>query len=275
MKRLSTAATIAASLVLLSGCEEGDSLVRVRLVAEHRALVPGERTELGVNLRVPDGWHTYWNGRSDSGAPLSLRLEAPRGYEAGAPRWPAPKRLVSAGDILDHVYDGEVTVIVPVVAPRDAAPPDSATFVCVVEWVACRDICVAGTDTALLTLPIARGGPQGGPSADAKLFEEARRRLPAPRGDPAELTSRWESNSLVVEGRDSAGLVFYPASDCGELVDPIHDAISDTGRLTLRVRPSETGIGPVKGILEMRRSPGTPSRFIELDIEPPEAGASG
>lgn len=275
MKKISAAAAIAASLVLLSGCEKGDSLVRVRLVSEHRALVPGGRTELGVNLRVPDGWHTYWNGPSDSGAPLRLRLEAPRGYEAGAPRWPAPKRLVSAGGILDHVYDGEVTVIVPVVAPRDAAPSDSATFVCVVEWVACRDICMAGTDTALLTLPIAGGGSRGEPSADAKLFEEARRRIPAPGGDSAELTSRWEANSLVLEGRESSGLVFYPASDCGELVDPIHDAISDTGRLTLRIRPSETGIGPVKGILEMRRLRGTASRFIELDIEPPEAGASG
>ncbi len=253
------------ALLLLPGCRASESLVTVRLVSERSAIVAGGSTDLGVHLRMAKGWHTYWRGSSDSGAPLDIRIEAPEGFAVGESEWPAPERMVSTGDVLDHVYEGSVTVIAPVSVPLRAAESDSATFRCVVQWVACREACLAGADTVSLTLPVAPPGSGAPPASDARLFREARRRIPGPGGKTSGIRTRWEGDDLVVEGEGKARLVFYPDSDCGALIDPIRDAESDSGRLRLRLRRTEDGIGPAKGILEINSPRGSSAVFVELN----------
>jgi thiol:disulfide interchange protein DsbD len=268
------ALTILAGL-LFAGCEREESLVKVRLVAEERYLIAGETAHLGLHVRMGPGWHTYWKGRSDSGAPLDVRFEAPPGYETREALWPAPERLVSAGGILDHIYHDEVTVILPVAVPVGVAAGDSATFWCVVQWVACRDVCLAGADTVTATFPLMRAGSHPVYSPEADLFRRARLRLSSPDAEPPQVEARWDGDRLILESRESTGMVFYPASDCAELLDPINDAISGSGRLTLRLRPSGGKLGPVKGILEMRTGSKSSSRFVELNAKSPEADVSG
>jgi thiol:disulfide interchange protein DsbD len=251
--------------------------IAARLVAERDALVPGDTTLLGIAFEVSDGWHLFWDGRNDTGGPVSVRPALPDGFRAGDLLWPAPKRLVSPGRILDHVYDDDVLLILPVVAPRDAKPGDRATLSCALDWVACRDACVLGEAAVSLTLPIApaeSGGARA--SAAAPLFERARARLP--RTLPAErdvFRWRWSADTLHIESRAAQPLAFYPGAACGDLVDPIADAVAASGHLALRFRPTAPGrrIGPASGLLvlgpQAPRDPVDPPEVYAIDIPPP------
>ena len=58
-------------------------------------------------------WHGYWSNPGDAGQGMRLTLDLPAGWEAGAPLYPVPKRLVISG-LMNHIYEGPYTVLVPV-----------------------------------------------------------------------------------------------------------------------------------------------------------------
>src|SRR5262245_51700008 len=84
---------------------------KARLVSEFDALVPGKTAWLGVSFDLDPEWHLYWCGQSDSGAPIHVEFTLPAGYKGGDLVWPAPKRHLSPGDLLDHVYEKRVTLL--------------------------------------------------------------------------------------------------------------------------------------------------------------------
>ncbi len=247
--------------------------IAVSLVADRDAFVPGDTTHLGIAFRVSDGWHLFWDGRNDTGAPIAARPALPDGFRAAELLWPTPKRHLSPGRILDHVYDDDVLLMLPVVAPRDARPGDRATVSCALDWVACREACVLGEATVSITLPVAPAGAAAHASEAAPLFERARARLPRPL--PAESDAalwRWDADTLRIESRAARRLAFFPAASCGDLVDPIADAVSMSGHLALRFRPRHGGIGRATGLLVLGpepRDPADPREVYEIDIPHP------
>ncbi|MFH1679623.1 MAG: protein-disulfide reductase DsbD domain-containing protein [Candidatus Eisenbacteria bacterium] len=275
MRTALVSAGVILALALLAGCRDGEAPVRVRLAAEEESLVPGRFSNLGVHVRLAKGWHTYWKGRSDSGAPLEILVDGPEASVIGDMLWPSPERLVSPGEILDHVYQDEFLVIVPVRLPLSFSPGDSAEVRCEVKWVACREACLAGSTRASLALPVTGGLKTPSPSADADLFRRALLTIPVPLPDSAgAVRTGWEEDRFVVRGGDEDRMAFYPAADCGELVDPIADAVSDRGRLTLRFRGTESGVGPARGVIEMSNNDRGRVAFYELNVPHPDSRAS-
>jgi DsbC/DsbD-like thiol-disulfide interchange protein len=273
-------AVFVAAVLAFSSCREAvrdgeETPVRVRLVAEETSVVPGGALHLGVVVDLAEGWHVYWRGRSDSGAPLEIRVDGPDGCEAGETLWPAPERLVSPGGILDHVYREDALVIVPFRVREDFSFGDLAEFRCTARWVACREACVAGTDTAALVLPVSRAGEQASLSSEAGLFRRTRPSIPVPLPDTLPgVRARWEDDRFVVRAGEDDRVVFFPAADCGELADPIADAVSDRGLLALRFRRTESGVGPASGVIEIRNNARGPAAFYEVNSALTEDWAS-
>lgn len=237
--------------------EEGD-IVLPRLVAEHLALVPGEQAWLGLTFQIREGWHLYWNGLSDSGGPILIKLSLPAGYvQDGTILWPAPRRYVLPGDILDHIYEKRVTLLVPVQVPPSATPGSTAEFAADLEWLVCREICLPGQARVVQSLPVAETAR---PSPDAPLFRESRARLPVPP-PPDEVAIRRRPGALTLTVRGAAWLAFYPMEGCARLTDPIADGQAEGERLRLRMRQEG---GRVVGVLEVRRDSGE-SRFWLID----------
>jgi DsbC/DsbD-like thiol-disulfide interchange protein len=228
--------------------------VAARLIAERGAFIPGDTTFIAIAFQLQKGWHLFWDGRNDTGAPISVRTTPPEGFRAGAILWPAPRRLVSPGRVLDHVYEGEAFLLLPVVAPKDAAAGGRATVTFELEWVACREACVVGDATVSLTLPIAEAAealsrPEGSPDA-ARAFQRARARLPkALPANGAVARWRWSGETLTIESSRAKEMAFYPGAACGELVDPIADGVSASGQLALRFREVDRRVGPASGLL--------------------------
>ena len=48
---------------------QGKQLVRPELMADTNAIVPGKPFNVGLMLRMAQGWHTYWKFSGDAGLP--------------------------------------------------------------------------------------------------------------------------------------------------------------------------------------------------------------
>lgn len=224
---------------------------QVALITEHTSLVPGATAYLGVHFKLDPHWHVYWNGRSDSGGPIEIELTLPAGYSAEPTLWPAPKRLISEGDILDHVYEDEVTLIIPVRVPAGAT--GSANISGKVTYVICNTACVFENAKLSLDIPLAPKAAKPELGKHAKLFGATRARLPKPlpTGDSAPTIKR-EQHTAVISAPGATALAFYPAADCIGLVDLTKTGSANQPRLTLKLDPESESSLSVSGILEAR-----------------------
>jgi len=246
--------------------------IRAEIVSESAALVPGRTTAIGILFRIEPGWHLFWEGCNQTGYPITVKAQLPEGFRALDLVWPAPERLVSPGEILDHVYDDDVLVILPVEAPTTLDEGKPAVFRFDLEWVACREACVAGDTTIAIDLPVAPAASAAAPSQHTALFEAARRRAPGPAGGAPALRANWAAGALVIECAAARSLAFLPQDGCESLVDPIADASTAGNRLEVRYRPVDGRIGPLRGVVEILERGRDEPRYVSIDVPISEDG---
>jgi hypothetical protein len=244
-------------LFLLVGCDEAEivpSDERPVVVSVRRAEHPprGDTFALAWHFRLAEGWHLYWDGRNDSGAPPSVALDLPAGWSAEPLEWPIPHRLVSPGGILDHVYYDELRLkqVIHWVGDHEA------DFDARISWVACRDRCVFG-DT-ILHVRDAR------PPVDGSDIREG----PYPLIDLMQaeaLDPTWNGSTLYMTWDESDSLAFMPDLDCGPLTDVIRDGAVIGSRITLEFRERDGFFGPARGVLVRIRE----QRRVAVRIEVP------
>lgn len=117
----------------------GDDNIAVQLFADGPP-VAGQEWMLALRFHpsAPE-WHGYWANPGDAGQGMNLQLDLPDGWVMGKPLYPAPKTLEIAG-LMNHIYEGDYVVLVPVTVGQGAPPPVLTGYV---EYLACTDrICV-------------------------------------------------------------------------------------------------------------------------------------
>ena len=239
--------------------------VAFSLVAETTALAPGDTAMIGLRFRLDPGWHLYWQGRSDTGLPPRVKVDLPPGCKAGSLLWPAPVRHVSPGKILDHVHENELLLMLPVHVLESAAPGDSLRFAAEADWVVCKEVCIFGKGRAQAVFPVAASPA---PSSEALLFVKARERLPESMESAArELILSWNADELDITSPPFQRMEFYPFTDSAELIDPIADAVTETGRLRLRFRSGDER--PARGLIALFHAASKPPRFFTVDSQSP------
>lgn len=177
----------------------GDRKVRVALLAEQPALVPGETIALGVKFTIADPWHIYWQNAGDSGLPPSFDWTLPEGFEVAPMQFPAPEREIMPGDLHTFILHGEPMVLTTLKVPESAQPGEDVEVAVASKWLVCTSTtCVPEDGRATLTLPVVASKAEVKPKDD-KAFEEtqldfkvARRALPVPP-DKAEHLERIQA----------------------------------------------------------------------------------
>jgi thiol:disulfide interchange protein DsbD len=267
---------VAATIALLTGTvavpstptssdEPAQRHAKVMLVAEHTQLVPGSTAYLGLHFKIEPHWHTYWLGTPKAEGQLEFTLDLPAGATLGPIQWPAPKRLVSEGDILDHVYENEVTLILPVSVPS-SAKPGPATITGTAKYLICNTTCVFEESTLTLTLPVVAAGAKPVDSPSAALFRAARSRLPKPLpSTPSAPSVARLGTSFVFDASGAAGLSFFPAADCLLLADLIPSAHADKPRLSLTPEAGADASAPLRGILEVRYADARGTQWFTIE----------
>jgi thiol:disulfide interchange protein DsbD len=220
--------------------------VRARLVAEGTSLQRRQSGWLAVRLTMKPGWHTYWRNPGDSGLATSIKWMLPQGVTTGPTVWPRPERFVSRS-IVGYGYSVEVALLTKVTVPARFAS-DRMTIGAGVSWLACSDICIPGSETLKLTLPVRDAVPKVDP-AQVSLFAETRARIPQPAPFEATFTMdrdriqlRFAGAAISIAGEPS--VAFYPFDS--SLID--HGApqslLQDKQRMELTLRRSPVSSDP-------------------------------
>jgi DsbC/DsbD-like thiol-disulfide interchange protein len=264
---VSAAAAVAAAPLGASQPGDDDHPAEARLTAEHATLTAGGTAMLGIAFEIDEGWHLYWRGVNDSGFAPEVNLTLPPGYEAGEILWPAPKRKITElwegedGSILDHTYERRVLLMIPVRVPPDAEAGQEAKFHAALDWLICDEVCIPGSAEVSLSLPVAgadSGQPAPGP--DARLFADARKRLPRPlpiEDPPLTIERKGDAFIVAAASPGTRKIAFYPALECAKLASVIEDGEARGDRLTLRLAESDDTASGLIGVVEIWSAPAT------------------
>jgi DsbC/DsbD-like thiol-disulfide interchange protein/cytochrome c biogenesis protein CcdA len=161
--------------------------VAAELVPEAPA-TPGKPVTLALHFTPEPGWHGYWSNPGDAGYGLDLKWHLPDGWKAGEPQYPVPQML-SIGGLMNHVYDAEYAVLVPLAVPPGATGPTPLAVDA--NWLACtREVCVPEKATLTAVIPASR-------ARDAR-FDKWRAAIPALLDQRASLALTAKSLRLAI-----------------------------------------------------------------------------
>jgi len=231
----------------------GPGHAKVSLFSEKRTATRGSNILVGVRFDLEPGWHLYWNGQNDTGYPPHVMLDLPEGFRAGEILWPVPKRLVSPGNILDHVYEGHVTLLLPITIPAEANP-GRYQLKGEASWLACHEACVPGKQALQLSFNVA------GDVLTAQLnkdVEDARTLLPLTWEEAARvqhIESSWQDSTLIIKRPGASRMFFFPDTASVPLTDLIH--AGDVEGDQIKLHPQATA-GQISGILGIETPPDT------------------
>ncbi|MEY3231517.1 MAG: hypothetical protein RL689_1606 [Planctomycetota bacterium] len=271
----------ASMLALTSGASHGVAAdpdpgpgakhVACDLLLPSRQLAAGTTTIIGVRFRIADEWHLYWNGQNDSGAAPTLDFSGsdPR-LTFGAARWPVPTRHVAEGDIVDHIYERECVMLVPLTVAKGVE--GDVTISLRSEILVCREACLPGRVGATATV---RLGAEAGEPTGAAALAKAEAALPREMKGPMPFDWRMEGSSLIVEaksGQRLRRLTFMPGPGCeATTLQPGCESRSEGGsvpRLEVALASKQA-----KGIIQCEDESGGVTSW-NLDGTPPAAASS-
>jgi thiol:disulfide interchange protein len=165
--------TFATAQYGLTQTYQGKELVRPQLLADTNAVIPGKPFTVGLLLRMAQGWHTYWKFSGDAGLPTELKWKLPPGWKIGDIQWPIPLKTIDPGDIETYGYENEV-LLMQEITPPSKLDVSSAKLSTEANWLVCEKICIPGSATLQLDLPVASTSQP----ANTDVFARYRRLLP-------------------------------------------------------------------------------------------------
>src|SRR5437899_302896 len=207
---------------------QGKQLVRPEFLADTTAIVPGKSFTVGLLLRMAPGWHTYWKFSGDAGLPTELKWKLPPGWKIGDIQWPIPLKTIDPGDIQTYGYVDEVLLMQEVTPPPkiENSPIELGADA---SWLVCEKICIPGSATLQLELPISATSQP----ANTELFARYRRLLPQnwPGANVAAAEWRRAGSDLRLKVTSEA-LADYPALE----FFPLPDQATVVGHPTIESR---------------------------------------
>jgi thiol:disulfide interchange protein DsbD len=132
------------------------------------------------------GWHTYWKFSGDAGLPTELNWKLPPGWKIGEIRWPIPVKTIDPGDIETYGYENEV-LLMQEITPPSKLVGSSVRLTAEANWLVCEKICIPGSATLRLDLPV---GSANQP-ANTEVFAHFRRLVPQNWPGPNVATAHW------------------------------------------------------------------------------------
>ena len=142
-----------------------------RLITAVEATGSSAQLDVGLQLRLSPGWHTYWRNPGDAGIAPSIDWRGSDNLARATIAWPAPRRLPPLAGLQTYGYVGGV--VLPI-AIRLAHPGAALRLHAEVDYAACKEICIPYHASLDLALPagLALPGPQ------APLIAAALARVP-------------------------------------------------------------------------------------------------
>jgi suppressor for copper-sensitivity B len=174
-----------------------------RLISAVEATGSSSQIDVGLQLRLTPGWHTYWRSPGDAGIPPVIDWNRSENFTGAEIAWPAPNRLPSLGGLETVGY--EDGVVLPIAA-RIAQPGAPLHLHADVDYASCKDICIPYHASLDLVLPAGLAHP----GAEAPLLAEARALVPRDLSG-----ARWSLLGAAVETKPGGAVLSVRLASTG------------------------------------------------------------
>jgi len=153
------------------------------LIAEDESVDASQPFWVALDLKLQEGWHSYWKNPGDSGMPIQIEWTLPQGLAVRQFKWPYPRKFEQEG-LIGYGYEENATFLVEIVPDGNGVNSleklQAIDIAANIRWLACSDaLCRPGEDLVTLQLPV---GEKAANDAHAKLFKDSRGALPT-QGD--------------------------------------------------------------------------------------------
>ena len=111
---------------------------RISLIKDHSDFVPGTSINIGLKVSMDKGWHTYWRNPGDSGGPIEIDWDLPKGFSVSDIKWPLPEKI-EYPPLMTYGY--EDFVIYPMILSIPADYSDDY-FEMAADILICADVCI-------------------------------------------------------------------------------------------------------------------------------------
>src|SRR5438552_12675465 len=257
---------------------EGKQLVKAELLADTNAVVPGKTFTVGLLLRMAPRWHTYWKFSGDAGLPTELNWKLPPGWKVSEIQWPIPVKTIDPRDIQTYGYGNEVLLIQEIRPPSKIDNP-SVKLSADASWLVCEKICIPGSATLQLELPVSTTSQP----ANTELFARYRRLLPQNWPGPNGATANWNRAGsdlrLKVISETLANypaIDFYPLPQQGTVIG--HPTIESRNKkevvFRIPIESSEKNLSSIAGLIVFSQQPNGEERAAWQLATPSIASAS-
>lgn len=130
-----------------------------RLITAPEATGSGTQLDVGLQLRLTQGWHTYWRTPGDAGISPTIDWKGSENLAGATIAWPAPQRLPPLSGLETLGYVDGVVLPITVTLAHPGAPLHLHAEV---DYASCKEVCIPYHASLDLRLPVglARPGPQ-------------------------------------------------------------------------------------------------------------------
>lgn len=162
---------------------------------------------MGLDLKLVDGWYTYWRMAGDNGLPPKFDWSASQNVKEVKIHWPVPSRFTLM-DMHSFGYSGNAFFPLDVV-PVDAGKPVNLAMK--LDIMVCHDICIPESLNLSYDLPAGNSTPL----AQASLIDAAIKKLPSMENIPS------LGFDTAVLGKDAVVIGAYSKNGFADSVDLI------------------------------------------------------
>lgn len=174
--------------------------LKVQLVSEVTAVVPGQPFTVGLWMDHDRGHHTYWRFPGIVGVPTQMMWKLPKGWKAGELVYPEPERTLMF-KIKAQGFDRDVMLRTEITPQADLKIGDSVTLTGTASWMCCGQTCHPASMELSLTLPVAE---------TAELDPKVHKLLESERGRQERPSDAWSAEAS--EKGERITLVLRPAA---------------------------------------------------------------
>lgn len=256
--------------------------LKIQLVPETTAIVPGQSFRVGLFIQHEKGWHTYWRQPGIVGVPTSIAWALPDGFKAGPLEYPEPE-ATKMFQIKAQGYERDVLLQTELQAPASLKPGTQITLKGRAAWMCCANTCHPDTKKLSLVMPVAESS-----TADPKwqpVF--AKERATFPRSSDAWTASASEAGlnvTLTLRPTTAKARRFDPAVKTPRVLFFTEDgwinsdqdqsvSLSEDGTLTIKLIRAEVFLGKgtprqLRGILQREEGWHTDGYLRSMSIHP-------
>jgi DsbC/DsbD-like thiol-disulfide interchange protein len=263
LRRLKTKHLLLNTLLLTTA--NAQTGLKLQLVPEVTAIVPGESFRVGLFIQHDKGWHTYWRQPGIVGVPTSIVWKLPAGFKAGALEYPEPEST-KMFQIKAQGYERDVLLQTKIQAPAKLKSGEKIMLKGKASWMCCGNTCHPGTMELSLEMPV---GVKAAPDTRWQpVFEKERAAYAHPS---AAWTASAEEKGLTVTltlkpasdrarpfppGSREPNLIFFTEDGWINSDQPQTTHVNSDGTLTLTLTRAEVFLGKgtpdhLRGIVQL------------------------